>query len=98
MGNREIAEMIGEIYNGWWNCWKRHILSRKSSAWERIVQEAKELLDKYEHHPLAVHLIQDLLDELEGRSADAEKRTGAERAYAHVVGESYREVGRSKYD
>lgn len=85
MGNQRIAEIIGEIYNEWWICWNRRVLSRKSAAWDRIVQEARELLDKYEHHPMAVHLIQDLLDELEKRSTDAEKGTGNERNPIHTL-------------
>lgn len=74
MENREIAELISGIYNGWWNRWKQRVIPRKSPAWELVVQEAKDILDRYARHPLAVHLIQDLLDELEGRSRDAEER------------------------
>lgn len=74
MENQEIAKLIGGIYNGWWNRWKQRVIPRRSRAWDTVVQEAGEILDKYEHHPLAVHLIQDLLDELEERSRDAEKR------------------------
>lgn len=74
MENREIAKLIGGIYNGWWNRWKQRVIPGKSPAWELVTQEAEEILNRYGHHPMAVHLIRDLLDELEERSRDAEKR------------------------
>lgn len=78
MENREIAELIGEIYNVWWNRWKQRVIPRGSPAWEMVTQEAGQILDRHQRHPLAVHLIQGLLDELEERSRDAEE--GKDRA------------------
>lgn len=74
MDNQKIARILDEIYNGWWFRWRLRVIPSKSRAWAMVVQEAGQILDRYEHHPLAVHLIQDLLDELEERSRNEETR------------------------
>ena len=73
MSNSEIAQAFQDVYNVWWLRWRRRVISRYDPVWEVIVQEACGLMDKYSHAPLVVHLIQDLLDELEERSRNAEK-------------------------
>lgn len=73
MDNETIAAVLRDVYNGWWLRWRQRVISRYDPVWEVIVQEAGEILDKYDHDPLVVHLLQDLLDELKERSQNAEK-------------------------
>lgn len=73
MDNETIAAVLRDVYNVWWLRWRRRVIGRHDPVWEVIVQEACELMDKYNHAPFVVHLIQDLLDELEERSRNAEK-------------------------
>ena len=68
MDNETIAAVLRDVYNGWWLRWRRRVISRHDPVWEVIVQEAKEILDKYDHDPFVVHLIGDLMDELKERS------------------------------
>ena len=68
MDNETIAAVLRDVYNGWWLRWRRRVISRHDPVWEVIVQEAGEILDKYDHDPFVVHLIGDLMDELKERS------------------------------
>lgn len=73
MSNSEIAQAFRDVYNGWWLRWRRRVIGRHDPAWDTVVQEAGEIMDKYYHAPLVVHLVVDLLDELEERSKKEEK-------------------------
>lgn len=68
MDDKTITDVFNQVYNVWWKKWRNPIHGKDDPAWADITKEAGEILDKYNHHPLAVHLILDLLDELEARS------------------------------
>ena len=73
MDNETIAAVLRDVYNDWWLRWRRRVISRHDPIWEVITREAQEIMDKYNHDPFVVHLLQDLMDELEERSRNAEK-------------------------
>ena len=73
MDNETIAAVLRDVYNDWWLRWRRRVISRYDPIWEVIVQEACELLDKYDHAPLVVYMVRNLMDELDERSRNAEK-------------------------
>ena len=73
MDNETIAAVLRDVYNGWWLRWRRRVIGRHDPVWEVIKQEACELLDKYDHAPLVVYMVRNLMDELEERSRNAEK-------------------------
>ena len=73
MDNKTIAQAFNDIHNVWWRKWRDKPRDRHDPAWDTIVQEAGKIMDKYHHAPLVVHMIRDLMDELEERSRNAEK-------------------------
>ena len=73
MDNKTIAQAFNDVHNVWWRKWRDKPWGRHDPVWDVIKQEAYELLDKYNHAPLVVHMIRDLMDELEERSWNAEK-------------------------
>ena len=74
MDNKMIAQILNDVHNVWWRKWRDKPWGRHDPVWEVIVQEAGEILDKYDHDPFVVHLIGDLMDELKERSKKEEKR------------------------
>lgn len=73
MTNEEAAKACNEIYNVFWNKWKNRKLTRHSPEWEQIHAEAIMLLKRHPF-PMAKHMINDFMDELEGRVLRAEKK------------------------
>ena len=73
MNNRTISAILNDVHNIWWKKWRDKPWGRHDPVWDVIKQEAYELLDKYNHAPLVVHMIRDLMDELEERSRNVEK-------------------------
>lgn len=73
MDNKTITAALNQIHNVWWKKWRDKDLDKDSPAWEDVTKEAGAILDEFDHHPFVVHLIQDLLDELERRSHDGGK-------------------------
>ena len=80
MDNQMISKVLDRVYNGWWLRWRRKVIPKDSPVWEDVTREAGAILNEFNHHPFVVHLIQDLLDELERRSRDGEKRAREETA------------------
>lgn len=76
MDNKIITEIFNQVHNVWWKKWRDKPLHKDSPEWEAITREAGEILKKF-NHPLAVHLIQDLLDELEDRCRNGGKEKGS---------------------
>jgi hypothetical protein len=74
MDNKTITEMFHQVHNVWLRRWRDRVLSRHDPCWAEVASEAGDLLERYGHVPLIVHLIQDLLDELEERSRNEETR------------------------
>ena len=68
MDNKIISEIFNQVHNVWWKKWRDKPLHKDSPEWSAIVSEAGNIMEKFDFHPIVVHLIQDLLDELEGRS------------------------------
>lgn len=71
--NKTVTDIFNQVHNIWWKKWRDRVPGRHDPEWAIITAEAKEILDRYGRHPLAVHLVQDLLDELEERSRNAEE-------------------------
>lgn len=69
LSNQEVMALNNDIYNGFWRKYRDQPLPSQSSAWEGVVGEAKALARKYGCHPMAVHQLQDYLDQLEARAA-----------------------------
>lgn len=76
--NDEIKNIFWECYNVFWKKWRLSEFVRQAPEWDEIVEDAKSIMRKYNHAPIAVHLMQDLLDVLEIRMMNAEKKRGEE--------------------
>ena len=74
MDNKAITAVLNRVYNDWFCRWKRKVIPDDSLAWSMLVKEAGSIMEEFDYHPLAVHLIQDLLDELEERSRNGENK------------------------
>ena len=72
MDNKIISEIFNQIHNMWWKKCRDKQLPKDSPEWENVVHEAGEILKKF-NHPLAVHMIRNLLDELEDRCRNGSK-------------------------
>lgn len=70
LGDREVMALNNDIYNGFWRKYRDHVPPPQSDGWEKIVDEARQLARKYGCHPMAVHQIQDYLDQMEGRALE----------------------------
>lgn len=66
MTNEEAARACNEIYNVFWLKWRDVPLNRNSPEWDQIHVEAEMLFKAYPS-PLGIHMLRDLLDELENR-------------------------------
>ena len=66
--DREVKGIYNDVYNSFWRRYYHQVPDPQSKEWEQIVEQEKRLLEKYRNCPLAVHQIQDLMDQLEVRS------------------------------
>ena len=73
MSNEEIKNMFNEIHNVFWKKWRDNVLARDSVDWEVIVKEGKDLIKKYNHCPLVVCNVRELIGELSNRMERSEK-------------------------
>ena len=65
---QQVKEIFYDVYNGFWRKWRDNIPEFHSAEWDKIVEHEKRLRRKYRSCPLVVHMIQDLMDQLEARS------------------------------
>lgn len=72
MSNGEIAAAFHEIYNGFWLRYRDH--KNSESNFERIVDEAGKLLEKYPFK-LAQDMVLNFLDELDRRHWGGRRKT-----------------------
>lgn len=74
MDNATITAVLNRVYNDWFCRWKRKVIHKDSPAWEILTKEAGSIMEEFKYHPFVVHLIGDLLDELEERSRNGENK------------------------
>lgn len=72
MSNEEIAAAFHEIYNGFWLRYRDH--RNSESDFERIVEEARKLIEKYPFK-LAQNMVLNFLDELDRRHLGGRRKT-----------------------
>ena len=65
--DQQVKGIYSDVYNGFW---RRYCTSPawNSEEWETVMERARELMGRYESCPMVVHMIQDLMDQLEARS------------------------------
>ena len=66
--DQQVRGIYDDVYNGFWRRYSHQVPDPQSKEWEKIVEYEKMLLKKYQSCPLIVHMIQDLMDQLEARS------------------------------
>ena len=60
-------QQVQGIYNGFWRRYKNPP-DWQSPEWEDMVQQEKVLRERHQSCPLVLHMLQDLMDQLEARS------------------------------
>lgn len=70
LSDQQVKEIYDGVYNGFWRRYKNRIPAWRSQGWEEIVEYEKRLRDQYGNCPMVLHMIQDLMDQLEARSRE----------------------------
>lgn len=65
--DQQVQGIYNDVYNGFWRQYKNSP-DWKSPEWEDVVQREKMLRERYQSCPLVLHMLQDLMDQLEARS------------------------------
>lgn len=68
LSNQQIQGIYYDVYNGFWKQYRDHVPEWRSAEWDKIVEHEKRLRRKYKNCPMVLHMIQDLMDQLEVRS------------------------------
>ena len=76
LSDHELMAVNDAVYNGFWRRYRGRVPERQSSEWDRIEQHAEQLVQRFGHHPLVVHQVQDFLDQLEIRCSGKEGDVG----------------------
>lgn len=66
--DQEVKGIYNDVYNSFWRRYYQQVPDPQSEEWEQIVEQEKQLREKYRNCPLVVHQLQDLMDQLEARS------------------------------
>lgn len=86
LSNQQIKEIYYDVYNGFWKKYRDHVPEWKSEEWNRIVEHEKQLRRKHKNCPLILHMIQDLMDQLEARSRRRGYEPSREKASEETAG------------
>ena len=68
LSNQQVQGIYYDVYNGFWKRYRDHVPEWKSDDWDKIVEHEKQLRRTYQNCPLILHMVQDLMDQLEARS------------------------------
>lgn len=71
--NRQVQGIYNDVYGGFWRRYRDHVPDWQSPEWEDVVQQEKMLRERYQSCPLVLHMLQDLMDQLEARSKRREE-------------------------
>ena len=74
LSDEQVRGSYYDVYNGFWRRYRDHVPAWKSPAWEKIVGHEKRLRAKYGNCPMVLHMVQDVMDQLEARSWKGEPR------------------------
>lgn len=66
--DQQVKGIYSDVYNGFWRRYCTSPPAWNSEEWETVMERARELMGRYESCPMVVHMIQDLMDQLEARS------------------------------
>lgn len=86
LSNQQIKEIYYDVYNGFWKKYRDHVPEWKSSDWNRIVEHEKQLRRKHKNCSLILHMIQDLMDQLEVRSRRRSDESSREKTSEEAAG------------
>ena len=65
--DQQVQGIYNDVYNGFWRRYKNSP-DWQSPEWEDMVQQEKVLRERHQSCPLVLHMLQDLMDQLEARS------------------------------
>ena len=65
--DQQVQGSYNDVYNGFWRRYKNPP-DWQSPEWEDMVQQEKVLRERHQSCPLVLHMLQDLMDQLEARS------------------------------
>ena len=65
--DQQVQGIYNDVYNGFWRRYKNPP-DWQSPEWEDMVQQEKVLRERHQSCPLVLHMLQDLMDQLEARS------------------------------
>lgn len=66
--DQEVKGICHDVYNGFWLRYRDNSPDLQSPEWEEIAERERMLRERYNSCPLVLHMIQDLMDQLEARS------------------------------
>lgn len=67
LSDQEVRGIYNDVYNGFWRKYKEPP-DWQPPEWEDVVKQSEVLWERYQSCPLVVHMLQDLMDQLEARS------------------------------
>ena len=70
LSDQQVKEIYDNVYNSFWNRYKNRVPAWRSQGWEEIVRYEKQLRARYKNCPMVLHMVQDLMDQLEARSRE----------------------------
>lgn len=65
--DQDVKGIYNDVYNGFWRRYKNPP-DWQSQEWEEVVQQEMLLRERYQSCPLVLHMLQDLMDQVEARS------------------------------
>lgn len=66
--DQQVQGIYNDVYGGFWKQYRNNVPDWKSPEWEGVVQREMMLRERYRSCPLALHMLQDIMDQLEARS------------------------------
>jgi len=70
LSNQNIKEIFNKIYNNFWNKYKDSVILPDSPLWYRVENEVMALVREFAGHPLAVHMLGELMNILDERGKE----------------------------
>lgn len=67
LSDQQARGIFNDVYNGFWRRYKNPP-DLHSSEWDDVMRQEKALEERYQFCPLVLHMLQDLMDQLEARS------------------------------
>ena len=74
LSDGQVRGIYYDVYNGLWRRYRDHVPAWESPEWENIVEHEKRLRAKYGNCPMVLHMVQDVMDQLEARSRKGKTR------------------------